>query len=50
MYNQLKDMGLYTDEMILEELKERDDLLIGNQIQLINKDDLEEEWSKLLKM
>lgn len=42
MYNQLKTMGLYTNEMILAELKDRDDLLFGEQIQQMSKDDLEE--------
>jgi len=40
MYSQLKEMGLYTDVMILAELKERDDLLIGNQIQQRTEEDM----------
>ena len=42
MYNQLMSMKLYDREMVVAELKERDDLLLGNQLQLSSKEDLEE--------
>ena len=42
MYQQLMSMKLYDVEMVREELKERDDLLLGNQLQITSKEELEE--------
>lgn len=42
MYQQLISMKLYDIEMVRNELKERDDLLLGNQLQLTSKEELEE--------
>lgn len=42
MYQQLISMKLYDVEMVREELKERDDLLLGNQLQITSKEELEE--------
>jgi phage-related protein (TIGR01555 family) len=41
-YNQLMSMGIYTKEMVIQELKERDDLLMGNQLQIKAKELLQE--------
>ena len=41
-YNQLMTMGIYTKEMVIQELKERDDLLMGNQLQVKAKELLQE--------
>jgi len=42
MYQQLISMKLYDVEMVRNELKERDDLLLGNQLQITSKEELEE--------
>lgn len=42
MYRQLMDMGIYTKEMVLAELKDHGDLLFGDQIQQMTIEDLEE--------
>lgn len=42
MYQQLISMGLYDLNMVREELKERDDLLLGGQIHLVTEEKLEE--------
>ena len=41
-YNQLMTMGIYTKEMVIQELKERDDLLMGNQLQMKAQELLQE--------